>query len=187
MCGKDKFHVIPHPEYPLTSINKIEARKHLRSQYKLESIDDNPILLMFGNISRYKRMDLVASLIIEYDLKCKLLIVGPIKKGNEGLYKKLRVYEESDDRILVIPHFIEEDHVSWFYSASDIAVFNYREILSSGSFHMGLAFNKTIIAPNIGCLSEETGKSNIHLFNDQNELKEMIKLHISEIGKNDKA
>jgi hypothetical protein len=50
-----------------------------------------------------------------------------------------------------------------------------------------LAFNKTIIAPNIGCLSEETGKSNIHLFNDQNELKEMIKLHISEIGKNDKA
>lgn len=187
MCEKDKFHVIPHPAYPLEPINKIEAREHLRSHYNLDISDDERVLLMFGNISRYKRMDLVATLIIEYDLKCKLLIVGPVKKGNEKLFKKLSVYQEADNRIKVIPHFIEEDRVSWFYSATDVSVFNYREILSSGSYHMALAFKKTIIAPNIGCLSEESGKPNVYLFNNQNELKELINSHISGIRVDDKA
>ena len=182
MCEKDKFHVIPHPRYPLEPLESYEARELLRSNYNLELSDDEPVLLMFGNISRYKRMDLVATLIIEYDLNCKLLIVGPVKKGNESLYKKLCVYEESDDRIKVIPQFIEEERVRWFYSASDIAVFNYREILSSGSYYMALSFNKTVIAPGIGCLSEEADKKQVHLFNDQNELKELIQMHTSETG-----
>lgn len=187
MCGKEKFYVIPHPEYPLDSIDKNEARELLRTQYKVVLEDEEPILLMFGNISRYKRMDLVATLIIEFDLKCKLLIVGPIKKGSEKLYKKLGVYEQSDDRIMVIPHFIGEDRVSWFFSAADISVYNYREILSSGSYHMALAFNKTVLAPDIGCLSEEGEKANVYLFKDQNELKELIKHHTAEIRKDDKA
>lgn len=187
MCDRDKFHVIPHPSYPLDPMDKFEARELLRSRYAVDINDDETVLLMFGNISRYKRMDLVATLIMEYDLKCKLMIVGPVKKGNEKLYKKLSVYEESDERIRVIPDFVEEDQVSWFYSASDIAVFNYREILSSGSYHMALAFQKTIIAPNIGCLSEETDNPNVHLFNSQNELKELITFHISENRFDDKA
>ncbi|MDZ7806850.1 MAG: hypothetical protein U5K71_07015 [Gracilimonas sp.] len=185
-CEKNKFHVIPHPEYPLDPIDKVEARELLRIHYNVVIENEEPILLMFGNISRYKRMELVANLIIEYDLKCKLLIVGPIKKGNEKLYKKLSVYEESDDKIKVIPHFIKEDRVSWFYSASDITIFNYREILSSGSYHMALAFNKTIIAPESGCLSEESGKPNVFLFKDQNQLKQLIKHH-TEIQDDDTA
>ncbi|MFP8488275.1 hypothetical protein ACKGJO_04175 [Gracilimonas sp. Q87] len=187
MCDKEKFHVISHPEYPLDSIAKNEARDLLRTHYKVVLEDEEPILLMFGNISRYKRMDLVATLIIEFDLKCKLLIVGPIKKGNEKLYKKLGVYEQSDDRIKVIPHFIGEDRVSWFFSAADISVYNYREILSSSSYHMALAFNKAVLAPDIGCLSEEAEKTNVFLFKDQNELKDLIKHHAAETRKDDKA
>ncbi len=173
----EKFHIVPHPEFPPSPIPAEEARQHLLKQYSCNLSGDSSTLLMFGNISRYKQIEKVAEMVIGLKHECKLLIVGPVKKGNMDLYRQLERLQKQSERLIMIPHFIPEAHVSWFFSASDICVFNYRNILSSGGYNMAKAYGKTVIAPDIGCLSEEHTKSNVHLFIDQKELKSLLIKH----------
>jgi len=179
---KDKFRLVSHPEFPAKPIDRSEARDYLNKTYECQLSQDIPLLLMFGNISRYKQIEHAADLIIGLEKECKLLIVGPVKKGNISLYEELQKKQNQSNRIQLIPQFIEEDHVPWFYSAADICVFNYREILSSGGYHMAKAYNINIIAPDLGCLSEEGNKPNVQLFNKPEELKSLLKQQIDSIN-----
>lgn len=172
---KEKFRLIPHPEFPASPLPKEDAISHLSDHYETRLISDVPTVLMFGNISQYKQMNEVAEIITALPEECNLVIAGPVKKGHMKLYEELRKKDKDSDRIQLIPNFIPESHVSWFYSAADICVYNYREILSSGSYHLAKAYNKTIIAPNMGCLSEESDVPNVFLFNDPIELNTLLK------------
>lgn len=174
----EKFNLVPHPEYPVQPIPKKEAIEKLNTHFNRDLSTSTPLLLMFGNISRYKQIEKVADIVIDLEADCKLLIVGPIKKGNMKLYEELTEKQKRSKRIQIIPDFIQEEHVTWFYSAADICVFNYREILSSGSYHMARAHHRTIIAPDLGCLSEEQGQPNVHLFENTGELKALLNQQI---------
>lgn len=170
----EKFRIVPHPEFPADPMDKNVAISHLNESYDCQISDHERILLMFGNISRYKQIEKVSDIIIREQLPCKLIIAGPVKKGNIKLFEELRAKENKNGCVKLIPEFIPENRVSWFYSAADICVFNYREILSSGGFHMANAYKKTIIAPRLGCLREAENLSNVYLFDDPDELKELI-------------
>lgn len=164
---EEKFFVHPHPSYPATVLPREEAIQLINEAYQTQINPAVPVVLMFGNISRYKQLINAAESILELPFDCLLLIVGPIKKGNFGLFKQLRKIEKNSSRILVIPKFIPEIQVPWFHNAADICLFNYREILSSGGVHLALSYQKTIIAPNKGCLTELGEKKNVHLFEDE--------------------
>lgn len=179
---KEKFRLIPHPEFPVEPIPKSTAISHLNNRYNCELFEDEPILLMFGNISRYKQIEQVSDIIIEEDLLCKLIIAGPVKKGNMKLYDELKAKEKRSSQIKLIPEFIPEDRVSWFYSAADISVFNYREILSSGGFHMAKSYENIIIAPRLGCLSEKEHLPNVNLFNSPDELVSLLREKIKVVN-----
>lgn len=170
VASEDKFKLVPHPEYPVHPIDKEEALHKLNTHFECELSKNTPLLLMFGNISRYKQIEYVADIVMSLESNCKLLIAGPVKKGNMKLYEELEAKQKISERISIIPSFIQEQHVSWFYSAADICVFNYREILSSGSYHMAQAHQRIIVAPNLGCLSEEHDKPNVHLFDNTDQL-----------------
>lgn len=178
----EKFNLVPHPEYPVHPIPKEEALDKLNTHLQRKISSDKPLLLMFGNISRYKQIEKVADIVMGLETECKLLIVGPIKKGNMELYEELEDKQKRSERIRIVPDFISEEHVPWFYSAADICVFNYREILSSGSYHMAQAHHKTIIAPNLGCLSEEQKQPNVHLFETPGELVKLLNQQIKALG-----
>lgn len=169
-----KFFIYPHPMFPADIEPKATAIEKLNAEFELYLNPDVPVILMFGNISRYKQMDKVAEMIIDLPEECKLLIVGPIKKGNFTLYKQLRQLERQSSRIIIIPKFINEEHVPWFHNAADVCVFNYREILSSGGVHLALSYHKDIIAPAMGCLHELKDRKNVQLFTGQDELKSML-------------
>lgn len=177
-----KFRLVPHPEFPAKPIDKKKARELLNSNYQCELSSNIPILLMFGNISRYKQLELTADLVMGLETECRLLITGPIKKGNMSLYDELKKKQKKSSRIQLIPRFIEEDRVPWFYSAADICVFNYREILSSGGYNMAKAYRKKVIAPNMGCLSEEEKEINVELFEGQEELELLLNKEIKTIN-----
>ena len=172
---KGKFFVLSHPAFPAELGDKESAIIQLNEEFTLQLNAGVPILLMFGNISRYKQMEKVAEHVIELDEECVLLIVGPIKKGNFALYKQLRQLEKQSSRIFVIPKFISEEHVPWFHNAADVCIFNYREILSSGGVHLAMSYKKKIIAPAKGCLLELGPEQNIQLFDTQDELKAKLK------------
>ncbi|MEQ8525505.1 glycosyltransferase [Gracilimonas sp.] len=172
--SEDKFRLIPHPDFPAEPIDKDIARDKLNEHYNCELKPDLTTILMFGNISRYKQIEKVSDLVIELKQECKLLVVGPVKKGNMKLFDQLEARQKKSNRIKVIPHFIDEKQVPWFYSAADLCVFNYREILSSGGYHMAKAYHKKIIAPDMGCLSEEGKETNVDLFTTQDELSQLL-------------
>jgi len=46
---------------------------------------------------------------------------------------------------------------------------------------MAKAYNKHIIAPDLGCLSEEGNKTNVQLFNKPEELKSLLTQQIDSI------
>lgn len=173
-ASPEKFRLIPHPDFPASSIPRLTAIENLNSEYQCKLNDNSKVLLMFGNISQYKQLDDVADVVMSIESESKLIIAGPIKKGNMNLYDELKKKAEKSSRVVLIPNFIPEKHVSWFYSAADICVFNYREILSSGGYNMAQAYNKTIVAPDLGCLSENRDTPGTYLFNDQNELEDLL-------------
>lgn len=76
--------------------------------------------------------------------------------------------------VILIPQFIKEDCVPEFMNAADYLVFNYREVLASGGVPLAKSYNKTIIIPQKGCLTEQKGDNLIH-FKTQDELKEIIR------------
>ncbi|MDR9419021.1 glycosyltransferase [Gracilimonas sp.] len=168
---QEKFKLVPHPEFPASPLSSNKAREQLNEHYNITLYKHNKVFLMFGNISQYKQIKEVAEIVIDIEEDCYLMIAGPVKKGNNELYYDLKELDENHERIVLIPDFIEEDMVPVFYSAADVCVFNYREILSSGGYHMAKAYNKPVIAPNLGCLSEEGDQSNVHLFESQEELR----------------
>ena len=179
----EKFRLVPHPEFPSEPIDKDLAKENLNEHYNCGLKPDLPTLLMFGNISRYKQIEKVADLVIGLKQDCKLLVVGPVKKGNMRLFDQLEEKQKQSNRIKIIPHFIDEKQVPWFYSAAALCVFNYREILSSGGYHMAKAYQKQIIAPDMGCLSEEGKETNVDLFTSQSELSQLLQRRL-EAGKN---
>ncbi|MEX0609096.1 MAG: glycosyltransferase [Balneolaceae bacterium] len=172
--SKKKFFIHNHPTFPAVVQPKRDAIDQLNKEYDCDVQPGIPLILMFGNISRYKQIEKVVEMIIELPVEAKLIIVGPIKKGNMSLFRELKKLDQKSNRIKLIPRFIKEEHVPWFYNASDICLFNYREILSSGGIHLAMSYKKKIIAPNKGCISELRHKPDVHLFESQDELKDLL-------------
>ena len=177
--SKAKFHLIPHPEFPAENKSKKEARDFLKNKYELFFTESDRIALMFGNISYYKQIQEVAEIFINTDIEAYLLVVGPVKKGSQNLFTTLEELQLQHNNIKMVPDFIEEDEVPFFYCAADLCVFNYREILSSGGYHMAKAYHKKIVAPDMGCLSEKGSESNVQLFKTQQELAVLLKSHLN--------
>ncbi|MDR9415955.1 MAG: hypothetical protein RI564_06715 [Gracilimonas sp.] len=173
-----KFRLVPHPEFPAFPVDRSKAIEQLNTTYKCNLNESDKLLLMFGNISRYKQIERVAEIIIKSNLACRLMIVGPVKKGNQDLYDELLEKSQRSEKIILVARFIPEEHVPWFYSASDYCIFHYREILSSGGYHMARSYGKKIIAPDLGCLTDKGNLKNVHLFKDEAGLKKELDYHL---------
>jgi sugar/nucleoside kinase (ribokinase family) len=89
-------------------------------------------------------------------------------------YKKIRKATQKMDNVILIPQFIKESHVPEFMNAADYLVFNYREVLTSGGVPLAKSYDKTILLPQKGCLTEQEGE-NLKFFKSQEELKEIIR------------
>ncbi|MFN1833949.1 glycosyltransferase [Balneola sp. MJW-20] len=179
---ESKYRVMEHPLYPAKQLSRSTAIEHLKNELSLVLNPNHPVILMFGNISEYKQINQVVDIVLRSGPNVQLLIAGPVKKGNMSLFKKLQNKAKKASIISLYPHFVSEEQVPWFFSASDLCVFNYREILSSGGVQMARSHAKKILAPNKGCLSELSDKPNIQLFNSEIELEEKLNEFIRNFG-----
>ncbi len=171
---ESKFRIIPHPEYPVKSIPREKALQKLNlKQQDLDLKTSDQIFLMFGNISSYKQIDEVGNIFEELPNYKKLVIVGPVKKGQMAYYEKVKGLSAVNNNIFLIPHFVPEEDVSLYHCASDCVVFNYRQILTSGGVALAKSYNRYIIAPRLGCLSELSGNK-VQLFESREELYSLL-------------
>jgi len=168
-----KFHVISHPGYPPQLMPRAAAIEAINHRYDVQIKIQDRIFMMFGHISSYMQIHKVCTIFANEPYHKKLLVVGPVKKGQMGYYKKIRKAVREMNNVILIPQFIKEEHVPEFMNAADFLVFNYREVLSSGEVPLAKSYDKTILLPEKGCLKEQEG-DNLKFFRSQEELREII-------------
>lgn len=172
---KTKIVILKHPQFPSEELSKDEAQEQFLSNYgdgknSLES----PVFLIFGGISEYKGIREIIDILSTQEKDFSLIIAGYVKIGQEALHNFIIDKTIDDQRVTYVPTFIPEEHYPSLLHNSDVCIFNYDEILTSGGVEMALAYQKKIIAPNLGCLQDLKDRDNVSLFNSKEELKNLI-------------
>ncbi len=173
-----KFHLIPHPSFPAHTIPKSESIKALNTSFSLGLTPSKPLALIFGQISHYKHIEEILVDFLQDD-SIQFLIVGTIKKGNEELGDRLKSLVSKHSHIHLIDTFINDSELPYLFNASDVCLFNYKQLLTSGGVHMALSYNIDIIAPKLGCISELESNPSVFLFETNKERVALIRNNIS--------
>ncbi len=172
---KEKICILEHPKFPSIELQKEEAQYEFLSNYgDGRNFLQNPVFLIFGGISEYKGIREIIEILIAHERKFNLIIAGYVKVGNEDLHNFIIDKTVDDDRVIYVPSFIPENHYPSLLHSSDICLFNYDEILTSGGVAMAIAYQKKIIAPNLGCLQDLKNDDLVFLFDTKDELKKLI-------------
>lgn len=168
---EEKFVVIRHPLYPVSIIAKDAALEYCCNNLIQTLTTDKPVFLMYGNIGAYKDIIDVIPLITEE--KGSLIIAGECKKGEHAYLEKIKEAIKNKKNIHLISRFISLKEEMNLFNAVDCVLFNFHDVLSSGSVMLALSYKKEIIAPSIDCIRELAGPG-IHTFTTQAELQECI-------------
>ena len=164
---EEKIAVIPHGPffYDLPSAN---------SEHTLRSFDLEPgklLVLWQGIIFPYKGVDLLLNAwqkIEESKNDAVLLIVGT---GSPELSEQIReqINRLSLSRVKFHLRFISTEELVALYRITDIVVYPYRAITTSGALATGLALGKTIVASDLPVFRELlTDRKNALLVDPQN-------------------
>ncbi len=171
---RNKFFIIRHPEYPVKVMGKEDAVKLLDEKIFPGKIKkEDALFIIFGEIAEYKGIREVVEIFNNLDEKKKLVIAGVTKKGNEDYFKRILISIRNREQILIFNKRLPDDFVSIFFNACDTAIFNFSNVLTSGSVVIALNYNKKVIVPAKGCLKELKGE-NIIQFNSMEELKNIL-------------
>jgi len=185
---ENKIHLIKHGNFNCYE-NKI-SKENAREELNFESNDF--IYLIFGSIRPYKgTINLIESFKkLRRDRNIKLLIVGK-PKTNEVKRDILNRIKNSPN-IKFIFKFITEEQIQVYFNASDMIVYPFKKILTSGGIFLAMSFGKPIIAPQLGCIPETIDEKGAFLYDPKkvdgllNALKKAIENRdkLKEMGEN---
>ncbi len=170
---EDKFRFIPHPKYPAELMPRASAVEAINHRFEASIKMQDRLFLMIGHISAYKQIEQVCEIFIHQPIQKKLVIAGPVKKGQMKHFKKLKKMINGVENIIIIPRFISEDSVPEFLNASDYVIFNFSENLTSGVVHLALSYKKPVIVPDTLCM-RELNRTEMIYFSSQQQLGEII-------------
>jgi len=147
--------VIPHGDFAefLPRDRKPEARMRLGLP------ESATVLLFFGRIRAYKGLtDLLHSFREIDGDQLRLVVVGTLADRFEdsSWAHEVRSLVAQDSRVVAAmdDSYISDESLAVYLSAADVAVFPFRQILTSGSVITALSFGLPVVAPRLGCLPE---------------------------------
>jgi glycosyltransferase involved in cell wall biosynthesis len=164
---------IAHPLYDNFGeiISKQEARKYLQLN------QNDPIILFFGFIRKYKGLDLLleAMGIIDTETqhptpntkKLKLLIAGEFyddKKIYNDLIEKLGIR----DSLILKTDFIPDSEVKYYLCAADFVIQPYKNATQSGVTPLAYHFEKPMLVTNVGGLPDLVPNEKVGLIAEPN-------------------
>lgn len=142
--------VVPHGHYRAAYPNTL-SREQAREALDIEP--DAPVLLYVGRIRRYKNVPhLVRIFRMVKDDAARLFIVG--NPAERLLRRDIHKAAGGDPRIRLTLEFVPDDAMQGFLNAADLVVLPYEDILHSGSALLALSFNRPVLVPNRGAMSE---------------------------------
>ncbi|MGB2705965.1 MAG: glycosyltransferase [Candidatus Omnitrophota bacterium] len=144
-AGKRPVKIIPPFHFKgayENTITREEARAKLRIPQK------SFVYLHFGNIKRYKGIDILVRLFKRENPDAILLIAGDTSL--DPLYvRELKELINGDERILTV-EYKKPDDIQFFMNAADIAVFPFRQITNSSAVMLAKSFYKPTVCMNKG-------------------------------------
>ena len=145
---------ILHGHYIDCYLNQV-SRAEARERFSIS--EDQFVYLVAGAIKPYKGHKEV----IRAFAKCSsesdvLVIAGQI---SEDFLKNLRedisgVSDHCRGEIRLIPGFIENHELQYYYNATDVTVLPFLDVLNSGSLLLAMSFGSPVIAPKLGSIPE---------------------------------
>lgn len=164
-----KLVVIPEGDYTSEYRNEV-SRKEARTYLNLKS--NELIFLFLGFIKPYKGIEnLIDSFTQSSISNSKLLIAG--QGINKDYTQKIKNKSSSYNNVEVHDRFIDAEELQYYYNASDVVILPFQKIENSGSVIMAMGFEKVIIAPNIGVLSERLEMQKEYLYDKK--IEEILK------------
>lgn len=136
------IHVMPHPhygDYYGTRIPKPRARARLAIP------EDTRLILSFGNVRKYKGIELAVDAFRQTrNDRLRLLVAG--KPEDDGVVAALRSAAETDARLLLRLSRIRDTEVMPLFAAADAFLFPSRRFFTSGSLMLALTYGVPVIA-----------------------------------------
>jgi beta-1,4-mannosyltransferase len=142
--------VIPHGHYRGAYP---DSPGRAASRRQLGISDSAKVVLFFGRIQPYKNVPALVRTFRQLETPdAVLLVVGSCRARREEDW--LRREAGGDARIMLDIGFVPKDNVSLMFEASDLVVLPFAEILNSGTALLALSFNRPILVPAKGAMSE---------------------------------
>lgn len=180
LYSHSKHVVIPHAIYeePFKVYDKLEARKQLGIDPKKK------IVLAAGAIRNIEERQLIINAFKKLRLKHKLLVVPTmfykelvpdfpgryvlkkifdVKKALEYIYNE--EYKQCFDFNY---SFASNERLSLLFSAADVIMIPRINALNSGNIFLAMAYNKVVIGPDVGNISEALRACNLPVFQPKN-------------------
>ena len=160
--NKDKVFSIPHGNYLNSYENKI-ARSEARQVLGVK--DSKVVFLFLGLIRPYKGViDLIDTFKQLPNDEAQLLIVGKVWHDDPEVTELLNQKISEDGRIKLIPGFVPNEKIQLYMNACDVAVFPYRDVLTSGAVLLAMSFGRACVAPCRGCIGEVLDRDGAFLY-----------------------
>jgi len=187
----DKIVIIPHGNFVPYYTNEMD-RSTAQTQLNIGS--EKLTFLFLGEVRYYKGiLDLIDTFNALPADTARLIIAG--RSNSEKLTNEICQNSDRNKNIITRFEYIPDQEIQIYINASDVMVFPYRDILTSGGIFLGMSFAKPIIAPRIGCI-KDTFQSNpnclLYEVNNPEGLYESVKYALAnreklvEIGVNNK-
>ncbi|MDZ8184277.1 MAG: glycosyltransferase [Nostoc sp. ChiSLP02] len=175
--NKEKIFVVPHGNYIECYENKIDRAT---AREKLSLKNSSLVILFLGTIRAYKGVfeliDTFNQLYTNNSDDVQLVIAGRVHDDSEEITDTLRQKITNNPKIKFFPGFVPDEQVQVYMNASDIVIFPYRDILTSGAVILAMSFGRACIAPRKGCIGEvlDEGGAFLYQIDDENGLKKAI-------------
>jgi glycosyltransferase involved in cell wall biosynthesis len=155
--------IIPHGHY------RGEYPDHISDRTARASLGIPPtakVLLFFGRIRTYKNApELIKTFRQLADPDAILYIVG--RPECPALAAELQQQAALDTRVRLHLDFVPKDKTQLYFHSADLVILPYREILNSGSALLALSFNRPVLVPLRGAMSElqaQVGQEWVHTY-----------------------
>ena len=144
-----KYLRVNHPVY--NQFGDIMQREAALKQLKLDT--SKKYVLFFGFIRDYKGLDLLIDALNHLPEDHHLIVAGEVY-GSFDKYTEQIDNSKLKDRVHLFNHYISDDEVTLYFSASDACVLSYKSATQSGITSISHHFNLPIIATDVGGLKE---------------------------------
>ncbi len=148
---KSNVYEVAHPNYIGYYPNYI-SKRDARKESNLP--DEARVFLFLGGVRPNKGIENLIKAFRDLEGDDIILLIAGKADPKISYAENLQQLAENDPRIKFHFSFIPDDELQVFFNASDIVVFPFSSILTSGSAILAMSFARPVIAPRMGCLPE---------------------------------